>query len=401
MMARTPKILMLAPEWRWPPTTGGEVRAVRLAESLAKRMEVDVVGPTLPGMQPPPVFANAYLQPRKAFDVLRRIMSMLCLRNPYHVNLYYDSNTAKQVAVLLARNKYDVIYSNFIYPLIYVSSVRHLVIVDQHNVDRQYWLNKADQAKYPFNLIASWNLRRTISFELRHLPCLLGYVSVSGEDRNETMKYSSPYVPNFWVAPNGVNTEKFVPGNVGNNNPRQIVLGYLGSMDLEMNVTAVKHFITAILPCVRSLLSGNEVLFDIIGRDPTFSLCKLAGQTEGVRLTGRVVDVVPYLQRLDVMVCPIRMGAGTKLKVVESMSCGIPVVGSRLALAGLPGRSGKHYIIADSEPEFINAVCQLALSVDMRRKMGMAARELIRSFFDWSQIGNHLADEICSTLEER
>jgi len=392
---------MLAPVWRWPPTTGGEVRIARLSESLAQHMAVDIVGPAQSNVIPPAVFANSYFQNTNALTVARRIVSLFRPRNPYHVNMYYNSRTAHQITELLAQNSYDAIYSHFIYPISYLSNVKQLIIIDQQNVDRQYWLNKANQTRFPFKVIAAWNMRRTVQFESQNLPNIFGYVSCSEEDRTDTMKYAAPIVPNFWVAPNGVDSSEYVPAEREVTGRKSIVLGYLGSMDLEMNIHAVEIFIKTMFPRIRAALPDLEILFDVIGRDPPPSLIKLASQVGGVRVTGRVLDVVPFLQHLDILVCPIRMGAGTKLKVIEAMSCGIPVVGSRLALAGLPGRSGEQYIQADQDDEFIRTVCQLAISPEMRLRIGAAARELVSSRFDWKQIGSRLAHEICGAIDAR
>ncbi len=400
-MTKRKKILILAPEWRWPPTTGGEVRIARLTESLAQQMDVDIVGPAQLNTLPPPVFANSCLQELSALTAARRVGSLLRHRNPYHVNLYYNSRTSHQIAELVAQNSYDAIYSHFIYPLAYLSHIQQLIIIDQHNVDRQYWLNKANQTRFPFKVIAAWNQRRTVQFESRYLSTIFGYVSCSEEDRAATMKYAAPLVPNFWVAPNGVDSSEYVPAAQVATGGKSIVLGYLGSMDLEMNICAVEMFIKTMLPRIRAALPGIEIFFDVIGRDPPPSLIKLASQSCGVSVTGRVPKVAPFLQRLDILVCPIRMGAGTKLKVIEAMSCGIPVVGSNLALAGLPGRSGEQYIRADQDDVFIRAVCQLAISPEMRLRIGAAARELVCSRFDWKQIGSRLAHEICIAIDAR
>jgi glycosyltransferase involved in cell wall biosynthesis len=172
-------------------------------------------------------------------------------------------------------------------------------------------------------------------------------------------------------------------------------------MDLQMNVEAVQRFCTRLLPQIRRALSGKEVRFVVIGRQPAPSLRALEKQTAGMSLTGTVDDVVPWLQRIMILVSPLRIGAGTKLKIAEAMSCGLPVVGSSLAFAGLPGRSGEHYVSADSDEEFVAAVCRLAAHPSERRDMGHRARALTQAHLEWDAIGDRLAADIRGALEAR
>jgi glycosyltransferase involved in cell wall biosynthesis len=118
-------------------------------------------------------------------------------------------------------------------------------------------------------------------------------------------------------------------------------------------------------------------------------------------LSGTVGDVVPWLQKVTILVCPLRIGAGTKLKVAEAMSCALPVVGSPLAFAGLPGRSGEHYIRAENDEQFVAGVCRLATNPAERLVMGCKARVLTQAHLDWDAIGDRLADDISQGLAAR
>ncbi len=169
-------------------------------------------------------------------------------------------------------------------------------------------------------------------------------------------------------------------------------------MDLQMNVEAVQRFSTTLLPQIRQALPDLDIRFVAIGREPTAAIQALASATPGMSLSGTLPDVVPWLQKLDILVCPLRIGAGTKLKVAEAMSCALPVVGASLAFAGLAGDSGTHYVKADTDDAFVAAVCRLAHSPVARAQMGRDARAFAERHLEWSAIGAQLAAQIGEAL---
>jgi glycosyltransferase involved in cell wall biosynthesis len=394
-------MLMVSPAAPWPATTGGLVRIGAVLREMARHFDVTFVSPRPDtGVWPADVGARFAAAPIGEPGVVRKVLAIADPSRPFHAAMYARPQIARIIRRELAAGDYDVIYSHFIYGAQYLRDPRVPVIIDQQNVDRDYWQNKAEHSPFPMNAYAAWNTRRTVRYEARMLPRIWAYVSVSDEDRRRTREYAADVVPHFWVAPNGVDTAKFRPGE-GTRVPNRLTLGYLGSMDLQMNVDAVQRFGAELLPQIRQTLPGMDVQFVVIGRSPVAAVRTLASRTAGMMLTGTVDDVVPWLQQLDILVSPLRIGAGTKLKVAEAMACGLPVVGSPLAFAGMPGRSGEHFACVDSDAGFVDAVCRLAKEPRARAAMGMAARELTERALDWTGIGARLADEIRAALPER
>jgi glycosyltransferase involved in cell wall biosynthesis len=394
-------MLMVSPAAPWPATTGGLVRIAAILRQMARHFDVTFVSPRRQDQPLPAGLAARLLCPPIGdASPIRRILAFVDPSRPLHAAVYSRPQIARIVERELARHAYDVVYSHFIYGMEYLRGSGARVVVDQQNVDRVYWQNKTDHSPFPVNLFAAWNTRRTIAYETRALRDIWAYVSVSNDDRVQTRAYASSFTDHFWVATNGVDTHRFTPADVVCAEGA-ITLGYLGSMDLQMNVEAVQRFCNRLLPQIRSALPGRDVRFLVIGRDPAASLRALAQQTPGMSLTGTVDDVVPWLQRVTILVSPLRIGAGTKLKVAEAMSCGLPVVGSPLAFAGLPGCSGEHYVSADRDDEFVSAVCRLVAHPADRTAMGRNARALTQAHLEWDAIGDRLAGDIRAGLEVR
>ncbi len=408
------RILMISPTPILPMNAGERVRIWHIAHGLARHCELTLVVPVdqslgLSGAQP---LANA---PFRAVEVpwfppgRPQQLQSLASTWPYHVALYYRKNIEQRVNRLLAAEQYDLIYCHFMLTLPYGVARGVPVIWDQHNVDRVYWQHKV--AFYPEHswrqLIARWNLAKVLRMEQQLLPKVAGIVSVSQVDQSITGQLLPAATPCF-VAPNGVDTDHYGfaarrPGQLAETTTARqpLVLGFLGSLNLELNQMAVRTLLQQILPSVIAHLPERAVSLLIVGRDPPQWLHELVAQSPypWITLTGTVADVRPYLHQMDLLVLPLQSGAGTKLRVVEAMATGVCVVGSEFALMGLAGAVvGQHCCLAQSPAQFVAVICELARNPLAREQMVLYARQLVEARYRWQQITAHLATQLERTF---
>jgi glycosyltransferase involved in cell wall biosynthesis len=188
--------------------------------------------------------------------------------------------------------------------------------------------------------------------------------------------------------PTGVDTDYFRPSGTP---ARATELVFTGSMDWLPNQDAMRYFCRHVLPLVRANEPGARLT--IVGRSPTPAVLSLAKEA-GVRVTGRVDDVRPYMDDAAVYIVPLRIGGGTRLKIFEAMAMGKAVVSTTVGAEGLPVADGEHLLIADEPQSFADAVVRVIRDRGQRERLGSAARALVLERYDWSAVAGALEDPL-------
>jgi glycosyltransferase involved in cell wall biosynthesis len=156
---------------------------------------------------------------------------------------------------------------------------------------------------------------------------------------------------------------------------------FVGAMDWEPNVDAVEFFCRDIWPMVRAKVP--EAKFRIVGRNPVRRVQQLADAS--IEVTGRVPSVIDHLRDAAVVVVPLRIGGGTRLKIYEAMAAGKAVVSTSVGAEGLDVHDGRDIVLADEVPAFADAVCRLLSDEEARKRLELAAPKLAASY-DWSAV---------------
>ncbi|MBI3287335.1 MAG: glycosyltransferase, partial [Chloroflexi bacterium] len=164
-------------------------------------------------------------------------------------------------------------------------------------------------------------------------------------------------------------------------------LVFTGKMDFRPNVDGVLWFFERVWPRVREQLP--EARFVVVGRNPSPRLRALRVDPRAV-VTGTVPDVRPYLRQAQLYVVPLRMGGGTRLKVLEAMAMGKPIVSTSLGCEGIDLIPGRELIVADRAEDFSQWVIDLWQDEWRRRELARRARQLVEERYDWRGIAPRL-----------
>jgi glycosyltransferase involved in cell wall biosynthesis len=157
---------------------------------------------------------------------------------------------------------------------------------------------------------------------------------------------------------------------------------FLGVMHYRPNVDAAMYFAREILPHL--LRERPNLTFTIVGGGAPEELRRLAGPN--VILTDRVPDTRPYLARAGAFVVPLRMGSGTRLKVLEAMAMGRPVVSTSLGCEGIAVVDGQHALVADDPSTFARTVLQVLGDPALASRLGSNGRHLVERRYSWPSV---------------
>jgi sugar transferase (PEP-CTERM/EpsH1 system associated) len=193
------------------------------------------------------------------------------------------------------------------------------------------------------------------------------------------------------VLPNGVDTRMYAPLPFPENANRLI---FVGNMAYRPNIDAVTYFCNSIYPIIKA--DYPKIEFWIVGKDPAPEVTCLAGN--GVYVTGQVDDLIPYYKDSIICVVPLRAGGGTRLKILEAMALGRPVVTTTIGCEGLEARNGEHLFIADTPELFAEYAIDLLKNKREWSEITRQARALAVERYDWDLIAQkhvQLYEEIC------
>ncbi len=310
------------------------------------------------------------------------------------------TSTAMQAAVerLTASTGFDLIHLDSIHMIRYGQSpaLRAAKIVyNWHNIEseamRRYG---ATVPSLPRRWYAKLTAGKIEALERVILRDAFGHVVCSERERKQLRRWAP--AARIQVVENGVDSSFFAAGDEGTPPGHQIV--FVGTMDYYPNVEAATSFANRIWPHVREKLPDVRLL--IVGANPTPAVLEL-GAIPGVRVTGTVPDVRPYYRDALAAVVPLRTGGGTRLKILEAMAAGVPVVSTELGAEGLAVTSGRDILLADpGDAEAWIAHLNLLAQLPARSHQIRAALDLVRSRYDWEIVGRTLSDTYAAWVEE-
>jgi polysaccharide biosynthesis protein PslH len=429
------RVLILAPKQCWPPTTGAMLRNYHLARELSRRASVTFLSFTEKALPS----SNGHRGPltTATHDALRDSPERWCERvvavergrgytfgkllrgalgrTPLPVLNYKTREMEHALARLLDERDFDIVQVETetltaYMPVMRAARRRPLVVCDWHNIDSEVmWRYGEFTSSAGRRLYARATARRLEEFERRIVRELDGHVVVSQRDRARLLEHAPD--ARVTVIENGVDVEYYSDERLeqahaawlasrarddAHTRRRRVV--FVGSMDYHANVDAVVRFAHETWPNVYS--RRPELVFTVVGRDPSAEVRALA-ELQGVEVTGTVEDVRPYYRDAFAQVVPLRVGGGSRLKILEALAAGVPVVSTTLGAEGLFVTDGEDIRIADTPEELSDALVGLAESADEGRRLAVAGRALVRARYDWSAIGAALFESHERLLKQR
>ncbi len=315
---------------------------------------------------------------------LQAVRNSLFSDVPYYAERYRSVKMEQHIHELAAAGKVDLIVADYLASMIHLTGGRRRpavpVLIFQHNVESQIWKRHAETAgNFIRRAIFRRQWRLTCDWESECDDTADGQVSVSADDC-QFFRQELGLKKILGDVPTGVDLELFSPPTTPRK-PRSLV--FLGSMDWMANIDGTVFFTEEILPLVRQQFP--DVRLTIVGRNPARKVRELE-RFAGVRVTGTVDDVRPFLAEASAMIVPLRVGGGTRIKIFEGMATGIPVISTRIGAEGLPVTHGEDILLADTPQDFTAQVAALFGDPQFAERLGSKGRVLVTSQFSWESV---------------
>ncbi|HEX2986697.1 MAG TPA: glycosyltransferase, partial [Chloroflexota bacterium] len=392
------RMLLVCPQLPYPPSHGAAVRMWNVLKVLAERNRVDVLS-----------FYETHLS-KDEVDASVREMERYCgevrvvprrpdyrpslLDRTVHVEQFDCPAMREALREMVERNGYDVIQVDKTemaqYALPRPAPVQLLIehIIFYHAYRRQFLTR--DRVSL-HRLIEYFKLRR---FELRACRDFDGIVTMSQVDA-DFLRSRLPDHRCIVDSPNGVDLShyRYIHEPAKNHD-----LLFVGNYDHSPNVDGIRFFLKEIFPVIKAEVP--DVGLWIVGPGRYDALPEVAAEPQAVT-TGFVDDTWPYMARCSVLVAPILAGSGTRLKILEAMASGIPVVTTAIGIEGIRAKNGVHAMIADDGHGFAQSVVTLLHSREMRETLRSSARQLMEGRYDWRSIGLRLEDSCRQLMRDR
>jgi sugar transferase (PEP-CTERM/EpsH1 system associated) len=398
------RILWLKTELLHPVDKGGKIRTYAMLRELAKEHDVTYLtlddggaapdaaeraGEYCSRLERVPFSPSRKGSPGFFADLAGNLLSSL----PYALSRYRSREFEQRVVDLAASGDFDVVVCDFLTPAVNLPHDLPIpTVLFQHNVEAEIWRRHVEVRRDPVSrAYFAEQYRRMKRFEAAACRRFDLVIAVSEEDaRHFEREYGVAPVADV---PTGVDVEFFTPASGAAKRPGNLV--FTGSMDWMPNEDGIRWFAEEIFPRVRR--SVPEASLTVVGRNPPAGISALADRDANVEVTGRVPDVRPYLEQGAVFVVPLRVGGGTRLKIYEGMSMGLPVVSTAIGAEGLPLTDGEHLLIADDPESFASACVQLLSRPHEARELGDRGARYVRERFGWKSVAARFA-ELCESV---
>lgn len=391
-----PRILFLAHLLPWPLEGGGQIKSYHTLRILSSAYDITLLAfirseRERENMEPLVSLCTGgvkvvSLARGKARDAAN---ALSCLLNRRSFIVSRDDNAAMHTAVAqVLESGVDVIHVDHLQMMQFLPARTPgvSVVLDNHNIEHRIPQRMSESPGNPLvRLYAGQEWPKLRDFERDALRRADLTLCVSEEDASGLRDLTPSKADCIVPVPIGVDTEYFAPAQ---RSPNSRTLLTIGTMYWPPNVDGLLYFHTEIWPKVKAKIPN--VRLNVVGAKPTAAVRALDTPESGIHVTGSVPDVRPYAEDCAAFIVPLLSGSGMRVKILNALSMGLPVVSTTLGAEGIAVEDGKHLLLADTPETFADALMRLLREPHIGDRLGLAGRRLMESRYSWDAIGHEL-----------
>jgi polysaccharide biosynthesis protein PslH len=389
---------MIDEELPYPPTSGKRIRTLNLTLRLAQRHHITYVCHRNADPQEArraaiyfaergiaPVMVDHAVPPKSGASFYFRLAANLVSPLPYSVASHRSRALRKALKELATNQSIDLWHAEW---TPYAQAMDRFNgsprLVMAHNLESLLWQRYYETERHP---LKRWYIRQQWrkfrGFERRIFTNGCKVIAVSDPDADRIAADFG--APRPEVVDNGVDTDFFRPMSV-EREPAHIL--YLGSLDWRPNLDAVTLLLDEIFPAVQAL--ERSARLNVVGRNPPDWLVQQIRNRSGVSLHSNVADVRPFLGRCGMLAVPLRIGGGSRLKILEALACETPVVSTRLGAEGLHLEPGRHFEEVNRIEDMAGALVRCIRNPQAVQAQAREGRQRVLARYDWDILADKL-----------
>jgi glycosyltransferase involved in cell wall biosynthesis len=371
-------VLVVSPGVPWPLDSGGRIRTFRLLEQVAKRVPVTLwcVAEPRPLTEAAAALEASGLKlaifPRSRPAPLARWIEP-------KIERWFASSSLDQALAASARDHDLVHLDELLLARRLMPAKTRAVIVHHHKLDLEFQRSTGNP-RSPTQRWDNWKLARLEALAAARWP---HHITCSEQDRQLLLARHGQLT--ITALPSGFDPLEFSPSRPS---PQRVPnrLCFVGSLDYVPNLDGLEWFLDSVWPLLRRRRPDLEL--ELVGRGAGARAQALV--RPAVRLVGAVASVRPHLEQAALGIVPLRIGGGTRLKVVEALALGTPLVSTPIGAEGLELEDGRHLALAAAPAEFAERVLELLADPQRASQLGHAGREQVAERYPWSRLAEGL-----------
>lgn len=386
------RILVLDEEIPYPLNAGKRIRTWNLLRHLAERHRITFLcygDEDQPGVAEMAhlgilVVTVPPLPPSGSAAFYAGALANLASPWPYSVARHHTARYARALEHLTATESFDLLHCEW---TPYASFTHHATqlpaLVMAHNIETTVWRRRAEHAgRVPERWYMGLQAAKMERFEKRAFTRAALVAAVTAEEVRTARAWGARTV---MLVENGVDTEALRPQNIA---PEANSVLFMGSLDWQPNRDALLYLADQIWPLVRA--ANPLASLNVVGRQPAPRLRERVEGIPGVQWVGEVPDIRPWVARANMVLVPLRIGGGSRIKILESLAMGKTIVTTSVGAEGLEVVNGRHCRIANEPAEFARAIVELLQQPEVCRALGENGRRLVVERYDWRRLSTEL-----------
>jgi glycosyltransferase involved in cell wall biosynthesis len=357
-----------------PPISGSRLRNLHLARELATELPVCFVT-----LGPVPERCDEPFDLVSAGDLPSRAVSLASsLHRPYQASRH----STRALRELIAPMRCTTAHASYVWSVPPARAARVPIVLDAADVETAVAAAAVQLERRAIHrLRARWEAEKTRRYETARVREAATVTVVSDTDAEAMERMGAREVA---IVSNGVDTRALAHQLP----PASSEIVFVGSYDYRPNAAAARELVHEIIPRVRS--QEPRATLTLVGRHPPQDLRGLV--EPWCRVTGQVPSVEPFVHAARVMIVPVRLGSGTRLKILEAMALGVPVVATSFGVGGLDLVAGEHALIAESPTDLAQLALRVLADDGLASALSVRARHLVETRYDWSIVARPLIE---------